>query len=201
MSLPTPSTMSSWLPFLESQEGSLAKDSAAYQHYQPRRRPNWLRKPSRWWPCRTFRWIRDFIAAFFRSLLTEHWMDQVYTLLLLVGFLFGCWAAIEGMLHLVKGAAAQDADCSVVYVTIPGPIVTVSLVGQTPTDPNHGTYYYSVISGTTRWLDSIAPPTRSSNPTISASGAMSVSPGITTTPPPGMPPPPGSPPTTCMSPI
>jgi hypothetical protein len=130
----------------------------------------------------------------------------VYTLILLMGFLCGCWAAIEGILHIVKGVAAQDADCSVVYVTIPGPIVTVSLVGQTPTDPNHGTYYYSVINGTTRWLDSVAPPTRSSSPNTSASGINSVSSGITTTPPPGhpptipgVPPSPGNPSATCMS--
>ncbi|KAF2445680.1 hypothetical protein P171DRAFT_520431 [Karstenula rhodostoma CBS 690.94] len=196
---PTSPSMSSWLSVLESQEELLAKHPPAYYQHQPRRRPNWLPQPSRWWPCRTIRWICNFIAAFLRLLVSKHWVDQVYTLALLVGFLCGCWAAIEGVLHIAKGAAAQDADCSVVYVTIPGPIVTVSLVGQTPKDPNHGTYYYSVINGTTRWLDSIAPPTRSSNPTSSAPGANPISPGITTIPPssqapaPGLPPPPGSP--------
>jgi hypothetical protein len=203
---PTPPSMSSWLSFLESQEELLAKHPKAYYKYQPRRRPLWLPQPSRWWPCRTFRWIRDFIPAFVRLLVSEHWVDQVYTLILLVGFLCGCWAAIEGVLHIVKGVAAQDAGCSVVYVTIPGPLVTVSLVGQTPTNPNHGTYYYSVIHGTTRWLDSIAPPTQPNSPNTPSSGTSSMSSGITTPPPPGhaptspgVPPSPGNPSATRMS--
>lgn len=151
-----PSMMPSWHPSLETQEElHVLKDPLAYQH----QRSNWLLKPSSWWPCRTCRWIRDFVAAFFRLLLTEYWIDQVYTLLLIVGFLLGCWAAIEGVLHSVKGAAAQDSSCDAAYITIPGPIVTVSLVGQTPKGPNHGTYYYLVINGTTRWLDSVEPPT------------------------------------------
>ncbi|KAF9733143.1 hypothetical protein PMIN01_08826 [Paraphaeosphaeria minitans] len=195
----SPST-SSWLLVLESQEELLSKHTPAdYQHqHQHRRRHNCLPQLSRWWPCRVLSWIRDFTAAFLHLLMTEHWVDQVYTLVLLVGFLCGWWAAIEGALHLVKGAAAQDADCSMVYVTIPGPIVTVSLVGQKPTDPNHGTYYYSVINGTTRWLDSIAPPTSSSSPTLPVSRPNPASPGITTSsapsqaPTPGLPPPPGS---------
>lgn len=191
---PASPSMSSWLSVLECQEEQLAKYPPTYYQHQHRRPRNWLPQPSGWWPCRMFRWIRDFTAAFLHLLVSEHWVDQVYTLVLLVGFLCGCWAAIEGVLHIVKGAAAQDADCSVFYVTIPGPIVTVSLVGQTPKAPNHGTYYYSVINGTTSWLDSIAPPTHSSGPTTWASAVNPVSPGITTTPPPSQAPTPGLPP-------
>ncbi|KAK7184568.1 hypothetical protein PSPO01_09239 [Paraphaeosphaeria sporulosa] len=191
---PASSGMSSWLSVLESQEELFSKHPPADYQHQHRQRHNWLPQPSRWWLCRAFRWIRDFTTVFLRLLMSEHWVDQVYTLVLLVGFLCGCWAAIEGVLHIVKGAAAQDIDCNIVYVTIPGPIVTVSLVGQTPTDPNHGTYYYSVINGTTRWLDSIQPPTRSRSPTLPASGQNPISPGITTSPPPSQVPTPGLPP-------
>ncbi|KAF1945660.1 hypothetical protein EJ02DRAFT_304470, partial [Clathrospora elynae] len=45
--------------------------------------------------------------------------------------------ALELLLKMIPVVAAQDLDanCSVVYVTVPGPIITVSLVGASPTNP------------------------------------------------------------------
>lgn len=157
--------------------------------YRPRPRPGWVQQFSRWWPRRTCRWICNFSTALCRLFTGERWVDGIYSLVLLACFLYCFYTTMDGLLHLVKGAAAQDIDCSVVYVTIPGPIVTVSLIGQTPTDPSHGTYYYSVINGTTQWLDTITPPIRTRTsfatipvltPTASASGPS---------PTPGVPPP------------
>ena len=156
--------------------------------YRPRTRPAWVKHMSRWWPRQTYRWICDFSTALYRLFTGERWVDGVYSLVLLACFLYCFYTTMDGLLHLVKGAAAQDTDCSIVYVTIPGPIVTVSLIGQTPTDPSHGTYYYSVINGTTQWLDSITPPTRTKT-------FFSTLPVLTlTASAPGPPPTPGLPP-------
>jgi hypothetical protein len=76
--------------------------------------------------------------------------------------LWGAYFTLDSFLTAIPGAAAQefDGNCSVVYVTVPGPIITVSLIGASPTNPARGTYYFSVINGTTEWLNSITPPSR-----------------------------------------
>lgn len=193
---PTPSSMTSFPSALfEDQEKLYAKQPIASQW--PARSSERKRQFSKWIPWHTYHWIRDFVIALSRLCTGERWLDGIYSLGLLACFICCCYITIEGLLHLIQGVAAQDADCSIVYVTIPGPIVTVSLVGQTPMDPNHGTYYYSVINGTTRWLDSIAPPTRTNTFSTTA-------PGFTPTPTsPGQPsapgaPSPGNPPSTSM---
>ena len=194
---PTPSSMTSFpSTVFENQEKLYAKQPIASQWpiKKLEREPGF----SKWIPWRTYRWTRDFVTALCRLCTGERWLDALYSLGLLACFICCLYITVEGLLHLIQGVAAQEADCSIVYVTIPGPIVTVSLVGQTPTDPNHGTYYYSVVNGTTRWLDSIAPPT----PTRTLSTTI---PNFTPTPSsPGQPsapgvPPPGNPLSTSMS--
>ncbi|KAF2676361.1 hypothetical protein K458DRAFT_437384 [Lentithecium fluviatile CBS 122367] len=186
------SSMTSYAPNVEANQEPKSKEQLeSLVPPRPRSRwwKRWMPRPCGWWPCRTCRWIRDFIAAVFRLVFTQYWLDLLYTLGLAIAFAFSCWVAIEGLMHILKPVAAQDADCSVVYVTIPGPIITVSLIGATPSDPNHGTYYYSVINGTTHWMNSIAPPTRFST-------LITTTPGVTTTPPAGLPSASGRPPTT-----
>lgn len=127
----------------------------------PRRR-RVRRYVRRMWPCRIYWWLVRAVPAFFRGLWHTPWQDQFHTFGLLIAVVFGTWVAIEGLLRIFQVVSAQE-QCSIVYVTIPGPIITVSLVGATPTDPARGTYYYSVVNGTTEWLNSIAPPTRVSS--------------------------------------
>ncbi|KAF2640370.1 hypothetical protein P280DRAFT_34349 [Massarina eburnea CBS 473.64] len=178
---PTPTTaMSSYGSQLERQPSEMSKGIDDV----PRRptRPAWWKKymspVSGWRPCRAFRWTHNAVAIFFRGFKTQYWYDRLVTVAFLALFLFGCRVALELVLHMFSPAAAQESDpnCSIVYVTIPGPIITVSLIASRPTDPNHGTYYYSVINGTTEWLGSIAPPTRFSTlPTAPVSVSQTLS--------------------------
>ena len=178
-----PSSMTSF-PSGSSEDREKLYTNSPTTSYRSRPRPGWVQYISKWLPWRTCRWIRDFLTAISHLFTGERWLDGVYSFVLLACFLYCFYIAIEGLLHFVKGVAAQDVDCSVVYVTIPGPIVTVSLIGQTPTDPSHGTYYYSVIDGTTRWLDSVAPPTRTKSPftTVPVLTPTASSPGFPPTP-------------------
>ncbi|KAF2201213.1 hypothetical protein GQ43DRAFT_480912 [Delitschia confertaspora ATCC 74209] len=111
--------------------------------------------PESFWK-RLWTWLTSF--ALVRAMLRNTYHEAVYNILLLIIYGSGIWIAFKGILHMVKPVSAQS-DCSIVYVTIPGPIMTVSVIGATPTDPAQGTYYYSVVNGTTQWLNSIAPPT------------------------------------------
>jgi hypothetical protein len=184
---PQPSSMTSYGPNVEAQQDSQSKKHPESSVQHQRRRHYWWQRiqPCEWWPCRSYRWTRDFVVAFWRGLFTRYWIDQLYALVLLVIFLIASWGAVEGLLQMFQPVAALDVNCSVVYVTIPGPIITVSLVGATPTDPNHGTYYYSVINGTTQWLNSIAPPTRFSTLVTSTAVATTTSqPGLSSSLPP-----------------
>ncbi|KAI0576623.1 hypothetical protein TUN199_05398 [Pyrenophora tritici-repentis] len=89
-------------------------------------------------------------------------MDLVVTVIFFIATIFAGYIALEFVLKALPGVVAQafDGNCSVVYVTVPGPIITVSLVAASPTNPARGTYYFSVVNSTTRWLNSIAPPSR-----------------------------------------
>ncbi|KAL6157379.1 hypothetical protein ACJQWK_06720 [Exserohilum turcicum] len=125
---------------------------------RPRSRIQFRQWVSQCWPCRLFRWLYHFAIAFTRV----NWNDQrrFVDLLLSLGlaalFIFGCYLVLEFVQRALPAAAAQSVEagnCSVVYVTIPGPIITVSLIGASPTDPAHGTYFFSVVNGTTEWLD------------------------------------------------
>ncbi|EAT89385.1 hypothetical protein SNOG_02654 [Parastagonospora nodorum SN15] len=41
-----------------------------------------------------------------------------------------------------------------------GPIITISLINASPSNPAKGTYYFSVVNGTTEWMNSITPPSQ-----------------------------------------
>ncbi|KAF1931935.1 uncharacterized protein M421DRAFT_2546 [Didymella exigua CBS 183.55] len=118
-----------------------------------------------WWPYRMYLSMRIFLLAVIKGFQGPRKFDFIITF----GFLLVCCYAAYTTLDfiftgLIKGANAQAlveaANCSVVYVTIPGPIITVSLIAASPTNPAQGTYYYSVVSGSTEWLNSVAPPSR-----------------------------------------
>ncbi|KAF2031000.1 hypothetical protein EK21DRAFT_111448 [Setomelanomma holmii] len=177
----------------------------------PARARRWRIRPSCWWPCQACKYIRGFLLAVIRAFQGPRGLDLILTTGLALTAMFAAYVGLDLVLSLVKGAAAQDItsvpDCSVVYVTIPGPVITVSLIGVSPFNPARGTYYFSVVNGTTEWLNSIAPPSRLSTlitktpeitPIIS-SLPLSPSPSATlpnapTTPgvPPPAPPPPPS---------
>ncbi|EDU41398.1 conserved hypothetical protein [Pyrenophora tritici-repentis Pt-1C-BFP] len=54
-----------------------------------------------------------------------------------IATIFAGYIALEFVLKALPGVVAQafDGNCSVVYVTVPGPIITVSLVAASPTNP------------------------------------------------------------------
>ncbi|CAN9428023.1 unnamed protein product [Alternaria alternata] len=138
------------------------------QHSRPKtkspKQPLWGFKPGGWWPCRALKWTYQFFLALVRI----HWTDRqtlqdlVLTLVLVGLAIAGFYVVLDFLLRALPGVAAQglDGNCSVVYVTVPGPIITVSLIGASPTNPARGTYYFSVINGTTEWLNGISPPSR-----------------------------------------
>ncbi|KAF1916046.1 hypothetical protein BDU57DRAFT_538382 [Ampelomyces quisqualis] len=122
----------------------------------------WHIRPRRWWPCRAYRWTRDFGLAFGRALHGPRWLDTFMTLSVACLVMFTGYIAVELLLRLLQPVSAQttfvDANCSIVYVTVPGPVITVSLINASPSNPAQGTYYFSVVNGTTEWMNSIAPP-------------------------------------------
>ncbi|KAF2631380.1 hypothetical protein BU25DRAFT_454835 [Macroventuria anomochaeta] len=102
----------------------------------------WRRKsnPSSWWPCRMYRWTRRFILATIRGFQGPRRADFILTFGVLFVCLYVAYTTLDFILFgLIKGVRAQDivdaANCSVVYVTIPGPIITVSLIAAAPSDP------------------------------------------------------------------
>ncbi|KAI4645605.1 uncharacterized protein J4E79_010783 [Alternaria viburni] len=127
-------------------------------------RPRWGFKPRNWWPCRTIQWIYRFCVALTRIRWTDKQTskDLILTLAFIGIVVAGGYVALDVLLNAIPGVSAQavDGNCSIVYVTVPGPIITISLVGASPTNPAKGTYYFSVVNSTTEWLDSIAPPSR-----------------------------------------
>ncbi|KAF1830939.1 hypothetical protein BDW02DRAFT_601261 [Decorospora gaudefroyi] len=152
---------------------------------QPAFQPWWAMKPNRWWPCRTFDWIYRFMVAVVRVCWNDQqaFSDVIVSAGFLCLLLVCCYVSLEFFLKALPVVAAQDmADCSVVYVTVPGPIITVSLIGASPTNPAQGTYYFSVINGTTEWLNSIAPPTRFNTLPTATPDMTSFSPVISSLP-------------------
>ncbi|KAH7081380.1 hypothetical protein BKA63DRAFT_561925 [Paraphoma chrysanthemicola] len=131
---------------------------------KPTIRSRWRLRPSRWWPCRACRWAQNFGVAVIRGLQGPRALDLILTLGLAFAVMFAGYVGVELVLGLLRGVEAQAmisrADCSVVYVTVPGPIITVSLIAVSPSNPARGTYYFSVVNGTTEWMNSIAPPSR-----------------------------------------
>lgn len=134
-------------------------------------------RPKTRWPYRAYTRGRTVVVALFRSFMGSRQVDC----LIVLGFLLVCsyiaYIALDFILTgLIKGVNAQDliraANCSVVYVTIPGPIITVSLIAASPTNPAQGTYYYSVVSGSTEWLNSMAPPSRTGIPISRSTSAV-----------------------------
>ncbi|KAI4931154.1 hypothetical protein J4E85_003743 [Alternaria conjuncta] len=127
-------------------------------------RPRWGFRPRNWWPCRIIRWIYQFFVALTRIRWTDKQIskDLILTLAFVGIVVAGGYVALDILLNAIPGVSAQavDGNCSIVYVTVPGPIITISLVGASPTNPAKGTYYFSVVNSTTEWLDSIAPPSR-----------------------------------------
>ncbi|KAI4953358.1 hypothetical protein J4E86_006901 [Alternaria arbusti] len=125
-------------------------------------RPRWGFRPRNWWPCRIIQWIYHFFVALMRIRWTDKQIskDLILTLAFVGIVVAGGYVALDILLSAIPGVSAQtvDGNCSIVYVTVPGPIITISLVGASPTNPAKGTYYFSVVNSTTEWLDSIAPP-------------------------------------------
>ncbi|KZM22400.1 hypothetical protein ST47_g6412 [Ascochyta rabiei] len=117
---------------------------------------NWrrlIKRPS-WCPCRLYLWLGEFLSALARGFQGPRRADFFLSLGLFLVCSYVTYVALDFVLFgLIKGVKAQNvvdaANCSVVYVTIPGPIITISLIAATPSDPARGTYYYSVINGTT----------------------------------------------------
>ncbi|KAH7091413.1 hypothetical protein FB567DRAFT_589303 [Paraphoma chrysanthemicola] len=182
-------------------DDSTKKDASASK---PTIRSRWRLRPGRWWPCRACRWARNFGVAVIRGLQGPCALDFVLTLGLAFSVMFAGYVGVELVLGLLRGVEAQgmisSADCSVVYVTVPGPIITVSLIAASPSNPARGTYYFSVVNGTTEWMNSIAPPSRFSTlitKTPEATPVISSLPAIpppsstqsNRSPPPGVPPP------------
>ncbi|KAH4254658.1 hypothetical protein HBI04_015110 [Parastagonospora nodorum] len=124
----------------------------------------WGLRPRRWWPCRTYRWTKDLLFALGRACTGPRWYDLLLTLFTVAAVMFAGYVALELGLSMLKTASAQDTStdtgCSVVYVTVPGPIITISLINASPSNPAKGTYYFSVVNGTTEWMNSITPPSQ-----------------------------------------
>ncbi|KAH9861508.1 hypothetical protein J1614_011255 [Plenodomus biglobosus] len=127
----------------------------------------WL-NPNQWGPrtlswklCRAIRWIYNFCVALSRIQWdAQRCRDLLLTLGSIALYMYALYVVLGFIVSQVASAQEMEANCSVVYVTIPGPIITVSLIAASPSNPARGTYYFSVINGTTGWLDSIAPPSR-----------------------------------------
>ena len=146
---------------------SNTSDVLVWQPSKPATRRSWpfRFRAKRWLPCRAYIWCRDLSTALYRTCSGDRRMDVFLSVCLLATTMIAAYIASEFILLVFKPVAAQDltpdANCSIVYVTVPGPIITVSLIGATPSNPARATYYFSVINGSTQWLDSVAPPSRS----------------------------------------
>ncbi|KAJ4320037.1 hypothetical protein N0V94_003602 [Neodidymelliopsis sp. IMI 364377] len=145
-----------------SHESTYRKPGEIPQVTEGQGRPNkaWFQniRPHSWRPCPLYRWLRDLVVTFYTGLSGPRKLDFFLSIVLFLTCVYVAYAALDFMLlGLIKPVKAQDiveaANCSVVYVTIPGPIITVSLIAATPSDPARGTYYYSVINGTTEYCD------------------------------------------------
>jgi hypothetical protein len=120
----------------DSVHSQLAPNAKPY--YIRPNRARWILQPQNWWPCR---WVLHFTTALVRGFRGRYWKDFLLTFSLLAASLFAGYFALETILGTVKGVYAQEVpeDCSIVYVTVPGPIVTVSLIGASPSIPGQGT--------------------------------------------------------------
>lgn len=139
-------------------------ESAEQNHKRKSEVTAWFYRGLSWTPCRTIRWLYHMFVDLARAC-WHSWQtftDLALTVLLLVICVIAGYVVLEFLLKALPGVAAQaiDGNCSVVYVTVPGPIITISLVAASPSNPARGTYYFSVVNSTTHWLDSIAPPSR-----------------------------------------
>ncbi|KAI4684053.1 hypothetical protein J4E81_009216 [Alternaria sp. BMP 2799] len=97
-------------------------------------RPRWGFRPRNWWPCRIIRWIYQFFVALTRIRWTDKQIskDLILTLAFVGIVVAGGYVALDILLNAIPGVSAQavDGNCSIVYVTVPGPIITISLVGR-----------------------------------------------------------------------
>ncbi|KAI4613944.1 hypothetical protein J4E80_006632 [Alternaria sp. BMP 0032] len=95
-------------------------------------RPRWGFKPRNWWPCRIIQWIYRFFVALTRIRWTDKQTskDLILTLAFVGIVVAGGYVALDILLSAIPGVSAQavDGNCSIVYVTVPGPIITISLV-------------------------------------------------------------------------
>ncbi|CAE6997540.1 hypothetical protein PTTW11_00551 [Pyrenophora teres f. teres] len=122
--LQTPPTKNRWHSFISS----IWEDTAT-----------WFSRGLISWPCRTIGWLYRIIVQLAWNCWND-WQtftDMVLTVIFLIITIFACYIALELLLKALPGVAAQafDGNCSVVYVTIPGPIITISLVAASPTNP------------------------------------------------------------------
>ncbi|KAJ4992318.1 hypothetical protein SVAN01_02337 [Stagonosporopsis vannaccii] len=150
--------------------------------------------PFSWWPCRMYRRFRMLLRAVLRGFQSDDRIDFIITSSVLLVCFYVAYTTMDFIFTgLVKGTSAQNvveaANCSIVYVTIPGPIITVSLIAASPTNPARGTYYYSVVNGTTQWLNSVVPPRQSgafvtlTSPLTPSTSSSVISMSVSTVPP------------------
>lgn len=127
---------------------------------EPVRRNRWRRILCGLWPCRFVRWVHAVIAAFARASQGPQRRDLFLTFCLAAICIFVSYTTVELICRMIQTVAAQDTgfDWTVDFVTISDPISTVSLIDATPSDLDHGSYSFSMVDGTTQWLNSIAPP-------------------------------------------
>ncbi|KAH7118955.1 hypothetical protein B0J11DRAFT_509052 [Dendryphion nanum] len=145
----------------EKQKGTLKKADTTPPIVSVREQPKAPELPTwqQWVLNRIHTWLPQYTLSVAQGILQQDWHNLIILLASAIIFVSGCWVAIEGILKIFAPVLAEE-QCSIVLVTIPGPIITVSLIGGIPTDPPRGTYYFSVIDGTTHWLGGVAPPSR-----------------------------------------
>ncbi|KAF2115497.1 hypothetical protein BDV96DRAFT_646495 [Lophiotrema nucula] len=187
---PPPRRIDSLQPDLSNGEPTVTTEHAGVEQPVHKRSPTWAQRLAFcfrvWWyfnvrhgrVSRAAFELKIFILAVWHSIPQNNAHTNILLLIYLILYLSGCWQALSVFLAIFRLVAAQE-NCSIVYVTVPGPIITVSLINAPQTDPAHGTYFYSVIDGTTQWLNSQAPPSQF-RPTVTRTldGTVSPSPSI-----------------------
>ncbi|KAF2735382.1 hypothetical protein EJ04DRAFT_563402 [Polyplosphaeria fusca] len=89
----------------------------------------WRIRPCKWWPCLTIRWLWLFVSVLPNALLRLAWHDVFYMLVVFLAVFYALKGVAEFQFRMFRGVYAQENDgCSIVYVTLPGPIITVSLI-------------------------------------------------------------------------
>jgi len=82
------------------------------------------------WQGRAQKWLVDLLIAFHRAMARQTWHIKVYLIIYVIFMVYGGWIAIGTILTIfpVVSATTPTQTCSAVHVTIPGPILTVSII-------------------------------------------------------------------------